>query len=174
MNGLRLALIVPVLVLGTGCSSNGGDGTGAAGTAGEGATSSGGGSGGASTGGSKTGGTGTGGGSGGSSSSTGGKSTGGGSTGGSSSGGGTCAPFCSKLASINCPNDPDSSACVAGCEAAIDTAADMGPACGAAFESIFVCWGALPASEWACNADGGAEPSVDSCEAEFMAFLDCS
>ena len=169
MNGLRLALIVPLLALGAGCSSGGGGG-GAGGAAGEGGTSTGGSSGGASSGGSKTGGTGTGG-SGGSGTSTGGKSTGGGSTGGGSTGGGVCAPFCSKLMQINCPNDP-ASGCAAGCEAAIDTAADEG--CGPEFEDIFACWGALPASEWSCNADGQAEPSMTSCDPEFMAFLECS
>lgn len=169
MNDVTLALIVPFLVLGTACSSNGGSG-GGGGASGEGGTSTGtGGSSasGASTGGKSSGGTGTGG------SSTAGSSSGGKSTGGtgSGSGSGACGPFCSKLMQLDCPNDP-ASGCAAGCEAAIDTAASEG--CGAEFEDIFACWGALPASEWSCNADGQAEPSLTSCDPEFMAYLECS
>jgi hypothetical protein len=169
MKDLTLALIVPLLLLGTACSSNGGSGTG--GAAGEGGTSTGSGgssSSGSSSGGSSSGGKSSTGGSSSAGSSSGGKSTGGT---GSGSGSGTCGPFCNKLMQLDCPNDP-ASGCEAGCEAAIDTAASEG--CGAQFEAIFECWGALPATEWSCNADGQAEPSLDSCDPEFMAFLECS
>lgn len=91
--------------------------------------------------------------------------------GGGGSGAG-CEDACATAATLDCPND-EPSTCVQDCEDELAGFKQMYPDCGAQLDAAASCFAALPASSWACDADGEANPDMNQCSEQQNAVGAC-
>ena len=80
-----------------------------------------------------------------------------------------CERGCRTEASLNCPNDSPST-CVSEC---VDGASGVPAECQGQANDALQCIVNLPASSWACDADGEGSPSEGSCTQQANALLTC-